>query len=651
MTAMTDKQKEFCKSQLANFLKNDLKIDITKPFLCLNPEHPDHSPSMSFNKKNNTVHCFSCGVTYDIFDLIGVLYKIEDTAEKFKKVDEIIKGTPEGYKGIEDIRQNIQSKTSQPKPQPEKELPILMEYYKQCRDRLPECDYLRNRGISDETAKKFLIGYDFKFYGIGGKPWKALIIPTDGVSYAARNTDTAEKKERSKKHGTELLFNYATIKTTPDKPIFIVEGEIDALSYAEIGENAISLGGVANFRKIADKVKFYKENYGTDFKSYFLIALDNDDAGRQAAEKLKKDLEKHNLKGYILNEIYGKYKDANEFLQANKEEFIKAVKGAKEMTESTIRENSEQIKNEYIENSNKNYLQHFINGIGQAANTEYTETGFKKLDEILDGGLYEGLYFVGAVSSLGKTTLIIQMADQIAKAGTDVLIFSLEMSRNEIIAKSISRETMLYCLDSGDPINYAKTTRGITTARRWKNYCEEEKKVIFESMENYGKYAENIYIFEGVGDIGVKEIKETIEKHIEITGKRPIVIIDYIQILAPIDIRATDKQNVDKIVLELKRISRDLKLTVLGISSVNRSKYNEKISMEAFKESGSIEYGSDVLIGLQFKGAGESNFDTMAAKRKDPREIELVILKSRNGATGNKINMEFYPLFNYFKEI
>ena len=73
--------------------------------------------------------------------------------------------------------------------------------------------------------------------------------------------------------------------------------------------------------------------------------------------------------------------------------------------------------------------------------------------------------------------------------------------------------------------------------------------------------------------------------------------------------------------------------------------------MEAFKESGSIEYGSDVLIGLQFKGAGESNFDTMAAKRKDPREIELVILKNRNGATGNKINMEFYPLFNYFKEI
>jgi len=129
-----------------------------------------------------------------------------------------------------------------------------------------------------------------------------------------------------------------------------------------------------------------------------------------------------------------------------------------------------------------------------------------------------------------------------------------------------------------------------------------------------------------------------------------VVIIDYVQILAPADIRASDKQNTDKAVLELKRISRDYKTPVIGISSLNRASYKEAISMEAFKESGSLEYGSDVLLGLQLKGAGGKNFDANEAKRKNPREIELVILKNRNGSTGDKIELEYYPLFNYFTE-
>ena len=103
-------------------------------------------------------------------------------------------------------------------------------------------------------------------------------------------------------------------------------------------------------------------------------------------------------------------------------------------------------------------------------------------------------------------------------------------------------------------------------------------------------------------------------------------------------------------VLELKRISRDFKTPVIGISSLNRASYKEAISMEAFKESGSLEYGSDVLIGLQLNGAGQKNFDANEAKRKNPREIELVILKNRNGSTGDKIELEYYPLFNYFTE-
>jgi replicative DNA helicase len=57
------------------------------------------------------------------------------------------------------------------------------------------------------------------------------------------------------------------------------------------------------------------------------------------------------------------------------------------------------------------------------------------------------------------------------------------------------------------------------------------------------------------------------------------------------------------------------------------------------------------LLGLQLKGAGKKDFDATAEKKKNPRTIELVILKNRNGAVGEKVELEYYPLFNYFKEV
>jgi replicative DNA helicase len=73
--------------------------------------------------------------------------------------------------------------------------------------------------------------------------------------------------------------------------------------------------------------------------------------------------------------------------------------------------------------------------------------------------------------------------------------------------------------------------------------------------------------------------------------------------------------------------------------------------MQAFKESGGIEYSADVLLGLQLKGVEEKgNFDVELAKSKTPREIELKILKNRRGNTGEKIDLFYYPQYNYFTE-
>ena len=331
---------------------------------------------------------------------------------------------------------------------------------------------------------------------------------------------------------------------------------------------------------------------------------------------------------------------------ADREAFTAAIESGERIEEAAL----EAEREKYLQTNTAAHIQAFLNGIADSVDTPFIPTGISSLDKILDGGLYEGLYVVGAISSLGKTTLVCQIADQIAQGGHDVLIFSLEMARHEIMAKSISRHTLLDVLQNSGNMRDAKTTRGITTGVRYLDYSQTEKALIQRAVTEYASYAQNIYIHEGIGDIGVEEIRDTVQRHITFTGKTPVVVIDYVQILAPADIRATDKQNTDKAVLELKRISRDFKTPVIGISSLNRASYKESISMEAFKESGSLEYGSDVLIGLQLKGAGGKNFNANEAKQKNPREIELVILKNRNGSTGNKIELEYYPLFNYFTE-
>jgi len=74
-------------------------LPLHKPFACLNPAHQDAHPSMGYNEKNQTVHCFACGATYDIFDLVGQEENLTDFPSKMKAVNrrygggEIIRGT------------------------------------------------------------------------------------------------------------------------------------------------------------------------------------------------------------------------------------------------------------------------------------------------------------------------------------------------------------------------------------------------------------------------------------------------------------------------------------------------------------------------------------------------------------------------------
>lgn len=632
---MTREQaKDHIKGQLRSYL-TEQGIDTGKPFQCLNPEHPDKKPSMSYDPTRQKAHCFSCGADYDTLDVIGIQQGISNPADIFKKAYQIFGITIDGEPSQKQPRseQNTSTKGKQEDQE---------TYITQAHKKIDQTDYPKLRGLTPATIERFRLGYDpaFKTKASNGEytTWKALIIPTSPTSYTARNTDPkADKADRIRKQGASPLFNPEAIET--DQPVFIVEGELDAMSITEAGGQAIALGSTANYRTLVDHLST------ATLKTPVLLALDKDKAGEETTEKLAEELTKQGISFYRVD-VSGEYKDPNEALQQDRGAFTQRIKQA----EQTQAEELKREKVDYLHKSAAYSIDEFIDGIHAKANTPSITTGFTKLDSVLDGGLYEGLYIVGAISSLGKTTLITQIGDQIAQSGQDILLFSLEMAKTEIMAKSISRQTLLNCKKQNIRINNAKTVRGVTDGKRWKSYSQEETDLLYRSAVDYGGYATRIFIHEGVGSIGATEIRNMVGLHKKITGESPVVIIDYLQILAPYSERATDKQNTDKAVMELKRISRDYKIPVIGISSFNRQSYKDPVTMEAFKESGAIEYSSDVLIGLQLKGVGGSGFNVDEAKGRDPRQIELKILKNRNGRSGDTIAYDYYPAFNYFQE-
>ena len=320
----------------------------------------------------------------------------------------------------------------------------------------------------------------------------------------------------------------------------------------------------------------------------------------------------------------------------------------------------ENIKREIVEQYKANYsvggnIAEFDNVISSNANTPAIKTGFKILDSVLDGGLYEGLYVIGAISSLGKTAFCGNIADNIAAQGHDVIIFSFEMSKYEFIARSISKMTFEAYLADREKINYewCKTERGITDGSRYKHYSPEEINLIQRCKSVYAqKVGQNLFIYESIGEMSVNDIENIVKAHIENTGNKPIIIIDYLQLIKHDDprINSNDKMKTDANLTALKKLSRDEKLAVIAISSFNRGSYETKARFESFKESGSIEFTASVLIGLQLAGVEEDNFNVNEAKSKNPREVELVILKNRQAKSGDTIKYYYYPMFNFYYE-
>ena len=277
---------------------------------------------------------------------------------------------------------------------------------------------------------------------------------------------------------------------------------------------------------------------------------------------------------------------------------------------------------------------------------EPVQTGIAGLDAILHGGLRAGVTVIGAVSNIGKTTMAVQVADHVAAHGKPVLFVTMEQSDAELTARSLNR--FMRAAGTADvPQHMDLLSR--TARAAW---TDQQRAAFGAAADEYARTVAPRCLFMEAGtDPTAEAVCAAAERIKRAYGEAPVVFIDYIQLLSAEDSRTTDKQRTDNTMRTLQRYAKDAGVAVFAISSLNRTAYYDVIKLDSYKESGMIEYGADVLLGLQPRGMRdaigggtlkEQDRKAAAARMYDRvgaetvKELELTVVKVRNGAKPDK---------------
>lgn len=252
------------------------------------------------------------------------------------------------------------------------------------------------------------------------------------------------------------------------------------------------------------------------------------------------------------------------------------------------------------------------------------------------------------------------MADQMAAAGEHVLYFSLEQKRFELFSKSLSRG--FYEANQLDTSYPTPSSIGIWQGIPSLDYPDKLDEQINAYIQRVGN---RVIVVDETFSANVEKICLTVNQFIEATGYKPVVIVDYLQIVSPSisGKRKMDaRENVDHVVHSLKTLQANLGLSVIVISALNRQNYLTPIDFESFKESGGIEYTADVLWGLQLSVMNDDIFNSerkIAEKREiireskasNPSQVDLVYLKNCFGRASYTARFAYYPASDIFVPI
>ncbi|AXH99105.1 DNA helicase [Sporosarcina sp. PTS2304] len=239
-------------------------------------------------------------------------------------------------------------------------------------------------------------------------------------------------------------------------------------------------------------------------------------------------------------------------------------------------------------------------------------TGLHSMDYLLNGFQPSEFIIIAARPSMGKTDTLNHFALTAGIQGHLPIIFSLEMSRTSITDRLIASAGWYSRLKMRDP---------------HKHFTEEQKKKWPNALDYVAR--SNIHIDDRSG-LKVSEIKATARKIIKETpDKRPIIFIDYLQIIRPEHPADNQTQAIGQISADLKTLAKEFNCPVVVLSQLSRAveqRQDKRPIMSDLRDSGNIEQDADVVCFLY----REDYYTSTPAD-----ELDMYIAKHRNGPIGN----------------
>jgi replicative DNA helicase len=251
-------------------------------------------------------------------------------------------------------------------------------------------------------------------------------------------------------------------------------------------------------------------------------------------------------------------------------------------------------------------------------------TGFRDIDKKLAGLHPANLIVVAARPSMGKSSLALNMAQNVAESGKPVAFFTLEMSREEVVQRLLSS---MASVDSN------KLRTGQLGPEMWQKLARESSKLY-----------EMPFFVDDSPDLTVTAIRAKCRR-LKRKSDLGLVVVDYLQLMQGPTRSDNRQQEIAEISRSLKNLARELHVPVIAVSQLNRQleqRENKRPRLGDLRESGAIEQDADIVMFIY----RDEYYNPDSA---DTRGIaEVSIAKHRAGATGT-VMMTFAAEFTRFR--
>jgi replicative DNA helicase len=240
------------------------------------------------------------------------------------------------------------------------------------------------------------------------------------------------------------------------------------------------------------------------------------------------------------------------------------------------------------------------------------ETGFTALDRITTG-LHPGqLVIVAGRPAMGKTAFAMNIAEHVAcKGEKSTIIFSMEMTKDEIVARVISSMSM---------VDQTKIKTSNLSEADWARVSEAVGKISKDGL---------LFISDD-GALSPMEIRSRSRKASRENMELGLIVVDYLQLVEVPGKFENRASKISEVSRALKSLAKELKVPIIALAQLNRNleaRVDKRPIMSDLKESGAIEQDADIILFIY-------RDDVYNPLSEDKGLAEIIVGKHRNGPTG-----------------